>query len=253
LLREPQGDPRRYGTWLDSRAPESERMAIDRMIHLAGEFDTHVHIVHLANAEALPMLAGARAKGVKITVETCPHYLTFSADEIADGATAFKCAPPIRDSRHRDGLWRGLAEGAIDLVATDHSPAPPSLKHLDDGDFLRAWGGVASLQIALAAVWTGAHARGLGIDRVAEWMSAAPARLAGLDRKGRIEVGADADLVIWNPDEEFVVQGAALFHRHPVTPYDGMTLRGRVRTTMLRGEVVFDAGTIAGGPRGRMA
>ena len=144
-------------------------------------------------------------------------------------------------------------DGVIDLIATDHSPSPPQMKHLDDGDFVRAWGGIASLQLGLAAVWTGAHARGLGVERVAEWMSAAPARLAGLDRvKGRIAAGYDADLVIWDPDAEAVVDAAALCHRHPVTPYNGMRLRGKVRTTILRGQVVFDAAAGTGAPRGRL-
>jgi allantoinase len=189
---------------------------------------------------------------VAITVETCPHYLTFAAEEIEDGATAFKCAPPIRGRRHRDGLWRALGAGEIDLVATDHSPAPPALKRLADGDFLGAWGGIASLQIGLAAVWTGAAARGLPFDRLARWMAAAPAKLAGLQAaKGSIAVGRDADLIVWDPDAERTVDASALFHRHPVTPYDGMRLRGRVERTILRGEIVFDGGESVGSARGR--
>jgi allantoinase len=252
-LLDPHGDPRRYSTWLESRPPAAEQAAIDLLIRFAREFGGRVHVVHLASADALPALAAARENGVAITVETCPHYLTFAASDIPDGATAFKCAPPVRESAHRDRLWHGLMDGGIDLIATDHSPSPPQLKHLDDGDFVRAWGGIASLQLGLAAVWTGAHARGLGVDRVSEWMSSAPARLAGLDRvKGRIAVGYDADLVIWDPDAEAVVDAAALFHRHPVTPYDGMRLRGQVRTTILRGHVVFDAAAGTGAPRGRL-
>ena len=258
-LQAPNGDPRRYDTWLRSRPPESEHAAIDLLVRIAREFGLHVHIVHLASADALPVIAAARAGGARVTVETCPHYLTFSAEEIEDGATPFKCAPPLRERRHRDGLWQALAGGVIDLVATDHSPAPASLKHTDDGDFVRAWGGIASLQVGLAAVWTGARARGLGVERIAEWMSAAPARLAGLDRrKGRIAVGYDADLVIWDPDAEVVVDAATLQHRHPITPYHGMRLRGRVHATILRGEVIFqmEAGSgdpaFAGSPRGRV-
>jgi allantoinase len=250
---EPRGDPRRYATWLDSRPPAAEQAAIELVLRYAREFHARVHIVHLASADALPLLVAARTEGVAITVETCPHYLTFAASDIPDGATAFKCAPPIRDRDHRDRLWKGLMDGVIDLVATDHSPSPPGLKHLDDGNFIRAWGGIASLQLGLAAVWTGAHARGLGIERVVDWMSAAPARLAGLDRiKGGIAVGHDADLVIWDPDAESAVDAAALYHRHPVTPYEGQRLRGRVQTTMLRGEVVFEAETGTGAPRGRL-
>src|SRR5262249_32975967 len=162
--------------------------------------------------------------------------------DIADGATALKCAPPIRGRDDRERLWQGLESGAIDLIATDHSPAPPAMKALDTGDFVQAWGGIASLQLGLAATWTGAEARGLDIDRLAHWMSAAPARLAGLaGTKGALAAGRDADLVIWDPDREAVVDAATLFHRHPITPYSGMTLRGRVKTTLLRGDVVYDA------------
>jgi allantoinase len=252
-LLQTRGDPRRYATWLASRPPAAEHAAIDLLIRLAGEFNARVHVVHLASPDALPSLADARARGVAITVETCPHYLTFAAEEIRDGATAFKCAPPIRARDQREGLWRGLIDGAIDLIATDHSPAPPELKRLDDGDFVQAWGGIASLQIGLPAVWSGARARGVGVERLAEWMSAAPARLAGLDRtKGRVAIGHDADLMIWDPDVEIQVDAAALHHRHPVTPYDGMRLFGQVRTTILRGEVIFDAGAIVGTPAGRL-
>jgi allantoinase len=252
-LRSPQGDPRRHATWLDSRPPAAEHAAIDLLIRLAGEFGARVHVVHLASSEALPALAAARARGEAVTVETCPHYLTFAAEEIPDGAPAFKCAPPIRGREQRDGLWQGLAAGVIDLVATDHSPAPPDLKHLDDGDVVRAWGGIASLQIGLPAVWSGARTRGLTVEHVARWMSAAPARLAGIDRvKGAIAVGRDADLVIWDPDGDVHVDAATLFHRHPVTPYDGMRLFGRVRTTILRGEVIFDAGKCVGLAKGSL-
>jgi allantoinase len=252
-LREPRGDPRRYATWLDSRPPDAERDAIDLLIQLGRESGARVHIVHLASAAALSSLTSARTEGVAISVETCPHYLTFAAEDIGDGATAFKCAPPIRAREQRDRLWQGLIDGAIDLVATDHSPAPPALKRLEDGDFVQAWGGIASLQIGLPAVWSGARERAIGLERLAEWMAAAPARLAGLDRtKGRIAVGYDADFVIWDPDRAFTVDAAALQHRHPVTPYDGRQLFGSVRTTILRGEVIYDAGAIVGTPRGRL-
>jgi allantoinase len=198
--------------------------------------------VHLASAGALEALRAARREGLPLTVETCPHYLTFAAEEIRDGMTACKCAPPIRSREHREGLWRGLTAGTIDLVATDHSPAPAALKQRESGDFVAAWGGVASLQLGLAAVWTGAAARGIDAGRLARWLCAAPAGLAGLSgTKGSVAVGRDADLVIWDPDAVQQVDASALYHRHPVTPYDGMTLRGRVRTTILRGEVVFDA------------
>jgi len=246
-------DPRRYATWLDSRPPASERAAIDLLLGLALEFRARLHIVHLASADALPALRAARAAGVAVTVETCPHYLTFAAVEIADGATAFKCAPPIRSRNDRAGLWRGLADGEIDLIATDHSPAPPALKRLEDGDFIHAWGGIASLQIGLSAVWTGAAAREVAVERLAQWLAAAPARLAGLDSvKGAIAVGRDADLVVWDPDAETTVDPSALYHRHPVTPYAGRRLRGRVLTTILRGDVVFDDGVCTTPARGKL-
>ena len=252
-LREPArtADPRSYAVWLASRPSESEHAAIDLLLRLAREYGTRVHIVHLASPEAVHTIAAARASGVAVTVETCPHYLTFAAEEIPDGAPAFKCAPPIRGRAERDGLWSALVSDAIDFVATDHSPSPPALKHLDDGDLLKAWGGIASLQIGLPAVWTGAAARGVPIERLARWLSEAPARLAGLEHsKGSIEVGLDADLVIFDPDAELVVDPSTLYHRHSVTPYAGMSLRGRVLTTILRGQIVFDESGGTGQPSG---
>jgi allantoinase len=254
LLRHPDPfrDPRTYRTWLDSRPAESEHAAISLLIRLAREFRTHIHVVHLASADALSLLDEARAAGVSVTSETCPHYLTFAAEDIGDGATAFKCAPPIRSGDHRERLWRALAANQIDLVATDHSPAPAALKHLNDGDFVRAWGGIASLQLGLSVMWTGAASRGLLFDYIAHWMSAAPARLAGLTNKGAIAAGRDADLVIWDPDATFVVDPSQLFHRHPITPYAGRTLRGVVRTTILRGDVIYDDGQFTSDPSGRL-
>jgi allantoinase len=250
---DPSRDPRHYPTWLESRPPVSELGAIDLLVRLAKEFKARVHIVHLASAEALPALQAARAAGIEVSVETCPHYLTFAAEDIADGATAFKCAPPIRAGDHRERLWQALARGDIDLVATDHSPAPPALKCVSDGDFVRAWGGIASLQLGLAIVWTGASARGFAIHNLGRWMAASPARLAGLDgRKGNIAPGRDADFVIWDPDQETIVDPTTLYHRHPVTPYAGMRLRGRVVTTILRGEIIFREGECTSTPRGRL-
>jgi allantoinase len=250
-LREPAGDRRAYRTWLDSRPADAEHAAIDLLIGLAREYRAHIHVVHLASSGALGALRRARADGVPITAETCPHYLTFAAEDIAPGHTAFKCAPPIRERTHRDALWQALGTGDLDLVATDHSPAPASLKHLDDGDFVAAWGGISSLQLAWSALWTGARSRGVTLDAVAPGVTSAPARLAGLDStEGAIEVGRDADLVVMDPDAAAVVDGAALHHRHPITPYAGMTVYGRVVTTILRGNVVFDAGRLAA-PHGR--
>jgi allantoinase len=248
LLRDPlagadgaRPDPRRYATWLDSRPGASEQAAIDLLVRLAAEFGARVHVVHLATADALPAIRAALVSGVALSVETCPHYLTFAAEEIADGATAFKCAPPIRSRANRERLWEALAAGEIDLVATDHSPAPPATKRLADGDFLQAWGGIASLQLGLSVVWTGAAERGIPLERLAHWLAARPATLAGLAaRKGAIAAGRDADLVVWDPDAETIVDAKALYHRHPITPYDGRRLRGRVLTTILRGTTVFD-------------
>lgn len=252
-LLPPARDARRYQTWLDSRPAAAEVAAIDAVLRLAGEYGCRVHIVHLAASGAIPMLRAARERGVAVTVETCPHYLSFAADDIPDGDTRFKCAPPIRSAAHRDRLWQALAAGDIDLVATDHSPSPPTLKHLDAGSFVAAWGGIASLQLGLSAVWTAGQAYGVEATAVARWMSEAPARLAGLyPGKGALVAGADADLVVWDPDADLIVDAAALYHRHAITPYDGRRLRGRVRTTIQRGEVVYDAGACVSPPRGRL-
>jgi allantoinase len=243
-------DPRRYATWLESRPDASEQGAIELLVRLAAEFRARVHIVHLASAAALPMIRAARGAGIDLSVETCPHYLTFVAEEIPDGATSFKCAPPIRSRANRDELWNALAAGEIDLVATDHSPAPPMLKRLSDGNFIAAWGGIASLQLSLLAVWTGAANRGVPIEDLARWLSERPAKLAGLVHKGAITVGRDADFVVCDPDAETPVDAKALQHRHPVTPYDGRRLRGQVRTTILRGTVIFDRGEFPCPPNG---
>ncbi|MBA2301559.1 MAG: amidohydrolase family protein, partial [Acidobacteria bacterium] len=211
-----------------------------------------LHIVHLATPEPLPALRAARREGLRITVETCPHYLSFCAEQIGDGRTEFKCAPPIRERIHQEGLWLALLAGDLDLVTTDHSPAPPALKHLDDGDFTMAWGGIASLQLGLGAVWTEAARRGVSLDRASRWLSGAPAALAGLAAtKGTIAVEHDADLVIFDPDIEASVDARRLEHRHPVTPYHGMRLRGVVHKTLLRGRVIYDDGRVVGEPRGR--
>jgi allantoinase len=246
-------DPRDYHTWLSSRPPASEQAAIDLLIRLGFQHRARIHIVHLASADTLASLRAARRAGADISVETCPHYLTFDAEHIPPGSTAFKCAPPIREARHRESLWAALAGGDIDLIATDHSPAPPALKSVDAGDFVTAWGGIASVQLGLEAVWTGAEARGITLEHLAGWLAAAPAKLAGLDdRKGAIAPGCDADLVFFDPDATAVVDPAALFHRHPMTPYAGMQLKGMIHKTMLRGEVVLEEGAFRSASSGRL-
>ena len=250
-LRAVTGDPRAHGTWLASRPPDAEVAAIDLLVRLAHEFGTRIHIVHLASAAAVNTVARARAEGVAVSGETCPHYLTFAAEDIADGATTFKCAPPIRGRVEREALWDALHTSRIDLVATDHSPAPPSTKCVEEGDFVRAWGGIASLQLGFAATWTGAHERGIPLETVVRAMSAAPAAMAGFGgRKGTIVEGAEADLAIVDVDDVKVVDPARLYHRHPLTPYAGMQLRGVVKRTLLRGETIFLDGEVVPPPRG---
>ena len=239
---EPSGPS--YAAFLASRPTQAEESAIAGLVAAVSETGARAHVVHLADADALPILRGARARGVRITAETCPHYLTFAAEDVPDGATAFKCCPPIREARHREALWAALSDGEIDMVVSDHSPCTPDLKRLDVGDFGQAWGGIASLQVALPVVWSGARARGLGLEQVVRWMAEAPARLAGLPTKGAIAVGRDADLVAFAPEEPWTV--GALEHRNPVTPYTGRALHGVVRRTWLRGAPTD------GEPRGRL-
>jgi allantoinase len=258
--------PGSYASYLATRPPEAEVDAIRMIARLAREFAARVHIVHVASADAADEVARAKADGVAITAETCPHYLTFAAEDIPDGATEFKCAPPVREARHRAALWSALRHGTLDLVATDHSPAPPALKC--PGDFMKAWGGIASLELSLAAVWTAREVssikaqlsespsgeRSLSLETsdlrvdlcsAAGWMSEAPARLAGLgDRKGRIAPGYDADLVVWDPDAAWTVDPSRLQQRHKVTPYAGRRLVGHVQTTFLRGTPVWRDGQL---------
>ena len=250
---DPTADPRCHATWLSTRPPEAEEQAITVLIALARETNARVHIVHVAAAGAIPILRRARAEGLSLSAETCPHYLVFMAESIPDGATRFKCAPPIREKAHREALWAALNSGDLDMIASDHSPCPPSLKLPAEGDCLRAWGGIASLQLSLPAVWSGAPAHGATVTDVARWMSERPARLVGLDaRKGAIAPGRDADLVVWDPDEELIVQANALQHRHKVTPYEGMRLRGVVHETWLRGARVYNRGHFVHEPRGQL-
>ena len=247
---------RKYSTYLSSRPDAAEVQANALLIGLAEEFETPIHIVHLASAQALPLLAEARRRGAPITVETCAHYLWFTAEEIPEGATGFKCAPPIRGSANREALWAALESGLIDMVTTDHSPCPPAMKRREEGRWDLAWGGIASLGLALPVLWTGMARRGFGLERLGAWMAAAPARLAGMaGRKGALAVGADADIVIFDPDAAWTVAPEHLHFRHKLSPYIGAELRGRVLETWLRGELVFSMDgnkeSFAGSPRGR--
>jgi allantoinase len=243
--------PSTYKAFLESRPRAAENEAVQLMIKLGREFSARIHIVHHSSADALPMLRDARAAGVSITAETCPHYLVFAAEEISDGATEFKCCPPIRERENREQLWQALGDGTIEMVVSDHSPCPPDMKLRESGDFLQAWGGISSLQLRLPATWTDAKRRGYSIEDLARWLCQAPAALVGLaGLKGAIGVGGDADIVIWNPEKEFLVEPEMLHHRHKLTPYAGRTLTGVVEKTFLRGEKIYDAGEFTTEPRG---
>jgi allantoinase len=237
----PHTDPRAYSGYLASRPNAWEDEAIALLVRLCRETRCPVHIVHLSSASSLETLRRAKDEGLPISAETCPHYLCFAAETIPDGATQYKCAPPIREDDNRERLWRALFEGVIDFVITDHSPCLPGLKLPEHGDFMAAWGGIASLQLGLSAVWSEARRRGATLSQLAQWLSAAPARFAGLaGRKGRIAVGHDADLLVWDPERSFEVTPERLFFRHKVSPYLGARLSGVAAKTLLRGQLVYD-------------
>jgi allantoinase len=245
-------DWRSYETYLQSRPDEAELSAIRMLLALGREFRFRLHIVHLATQQALELLREARANGLSVTVETCPHYLHFAAEEIPDGSALHKCAPPIRSRENREKLWQGLREGVIDLVATDHSPCPPSMKQLETGSFKSAWGGIASLSVALPVMWTEASARGFTLHDIAKWMAEGPAKLAGCqEQKGELAPGMDADFVVLEPETEFRVTPERLHYRHPVSPYMGQKLKGVVKATYLRGKPVYADGKFPGVPPGR--
>jgi allantoinase len=247
-----EDDPRRYATFLATRPRAAEDVAVALLIRLSRETGARVHVVHHSSADALPLLREAKREGVRITAETCPHYLTFAAEEIADGATEFKCCPPIRERENGEKLWGALEENLIEMIVSDHSPCPPELKRRETGNFLESWGGISSLQLRLPAVWTEARQRGHTLEQLCEWLSLAPARLAGLEsRKGAIKVGADADFVVWNPEETFRVEPSKLEHRHKLTPYAGRELSGVIEATFLRGEKIFSRGEFAKEPKGK--
>lgn len=236
-------DARRYETFLRSRPRAAENEAVAMLIELCRETGARVHVVHHSSADALPLLRRAKAEELPLTAETCPHYLSFVAEEIADGATEFKCCPPIRERDNCEQLWDALGEGLIDMVVSDHSPCPPEMKRREDGDFMNAWGGISSLQFRLPIMWTQARRRGYTLAHLTRWLSHAPAKLTGLDgRKGAVAPGYDADLVVWNPEATFRVEAALNEHRHKLTPYEGQILNGVVEATFLRGERIYERG-----------
>lgn len=245
-------DWRVYMTYLSSRPDEAELQAIELMLRLCREYRFRLHIVHLATAKAIDMLRAARAEGLPVTVETCPHYLHLEAEQIADGATQCKCAPPIRDHENREKLWQALREGVVDMVVTDHSPCPPAMKQAQEGNFQTAWGGIASLSMALSVMWTESQSRGFSLNDIARWMAEQPARLAGCStRKGRLAPGYDADFAVFDPETEFTVEQDRLYQGPALSPYIGETLRGVVKQTYLRGAMVFREGQFSGGAAGR--
>ena len=247
------GDPRSYRDYLLSRPARWEDRAIALMIRLCEEYGCRTHIVHLSSASAVGSIRQAKERGLPLTVETAPHYLYFSAEEIEDGQPYFKCAPPIRERENNSTLWDALKEGVIDFVATDHSPAPPAMKKLESGDLTGAWGGISSLQLSLPILWTAAEQRGFGVEHMAKWLCASPALLAGqAEKRGKIARGYYGDLVIWDPLSSFKVEEKGLYHRHKGTPYLGEILHGRVEQTWLRGEKIFDKHGEGSSKRGRV-
>jgi allantoinase len=247
-----QADWKKYSTYLASRPDEAELEAIRLMIRLCRQYNFRLHIVHLSTALALEDLQAARAEGLPITVETCPHYLHFAAEDIPDSATLLKCAPPIRSKANQDALWQALRDGTIDMIVTDHSPCPPEMKRTETGRFDLAWGGIASLSIALSAIHTECTRRGFTLNHIARWMSSAPAALAGIShRAGVLEASREANFIIFDTESEFTVTPDKLHYRHPISAYMGETLRGTVKATYLRGKPVYRDGLITDTPHGR--
>jgi allantoinase len=246
-------DPRRYETFLRSRPRAAEDEAVALLLRLCRETGARVHVVHHSSSDSLPLLREARQAGLPFTAETCPHYLTFAAEDVPDGATEFKCCPPVRERENRELLWAALADGTIDVVVSDHSPCPPEMKRKPEGDFIKAWGGIASLQFRLPVMWTEAGRRGHTLRDLARWLSREPARLAGLyGRKGALTPGRDADIVIFDPEASSRVEAATNEHRHKLTPYEGMELKGEVLATYLRGEKVYERGVFGETPTGTL-
>jgi allantoinase len=246
-------DPRDYDTFLRSRPRAAEDEAIKLMIELCRETGARIHIVHHSSSDSLGSLRAARSEGLPITVETCPHYLTFAAEEIADGDTYFKCCPPVRERENRERLWNAVADGTIDMIVSDHSPCTPELKKQNTGDFMHAWGGISALQFSLPVMWTNFRSRGFELSDLVRLMSEAPAKLAGLEgRKGKLARGFDADIVVWDPDATFTVDPELVYHRHKLTPYSGREMYGRVAAVYVRGGLVYDRGEFASEPAGKV-
>ncbi len=235
---------RKYSEFLASRPKGAENVAITQLIEEVRSIGGRVHVVHLSSSDSLALIKKAKADGVKITAETCPHYLALSAEEISDGATQYKCCPPIREKVNQDALWQGLRDGVIDLIVSDHSPCTQDLKMFETGDFQKAWGGISSLQLGLPIIWSQARSRGISLYQVIKWMSQNPAELAGLKNKGAIAIGMDADLAEFDTEKTFLVDAAKLFHKNPVTPYQGKTLTGVVERTWLRGTLIYQSGSM---------
>jgi allantoinase len=244
-------DPRSYATFLRSRPNAAEDEAVALMIRLCRASGARVHIVHHSSATSLALIRAAKVEGLPFTAETCPHYLTFAAEDVPHGATEFKCCPPIRERANREELWRALKDGVLDMIVSDHSPCPPEMKRRETGDFLQAWGGISSLQLRLPVIWSQAQEREFDLRQMFDWLAAAPARLVGLEnKKGTIKVGCDADIVIFKPEASLRVAPEMLYHRHKLTPYAGQVLRGVVETTFLRGVKIYERGRFLNEPMG---
>jgi allantoinase len=246
-------DNKSYKSFQNSRPKSWENNAIRLLIQLSKEFDVRIHIVHLSSADILSEIAQTRNDGYPISVETCPHYLHFASENISDGDTRFKCAPPIWEAKNRENLWRGLEKGMINFITSDHSPCTAEMKNMEAGDFEKAWGGISSIQFTLPIIWTECKARGFSIDQLIHWMSTAPAKFIGKDQhKGHISPGFDADLVCWNPDQKYMIQKEAIHHKNKLTPYEGESLYGVVNATFLRGQKVYENGEFLGNPTGKI-
>jgi allantoinase len=237
-------NPKNYSAYLKSRPKSWEDNAIKLMIDLCRETGALVHIVHLSSAKSIEQIQKAKQEGLSLTVETAPHYLFFNAEEIPDGATEYKCAPPIREKENNEKLWNALLDGTIDFIATDHSPAPPSMKEIESGNFKKAWGGIAGLQFSLPVVWTKMKEKNIPVEKSLKWMCENPVKLCQLNSsKGKIEKGFDADIVVWNPDEKFTVEEKDIQHRHKITPYLNRELFGVVEQTYIGGKKIFNKGS----------